>query len=120
MQTYAISVRVTSVKRNTRRDIAHRRVVEYEQNWSSILVDGIHSVFGLIERGYMILCVKILFVKNRDRFSFLGYVFLWISLMFVCLDLKWLTALLVQHYEGFHPDLVALNRQPTNQRRVNT
>lgn len=25
----------------------------------------------------------------------------------------WLTALLVQHYEGFHPDLVALNRQPT-------
>lgn len=32
---------------------------------------------------------------------------------------KWLTALLVQHYEGFHPDLVALNRQPTgNQRRV--
>ena len=32
--------------------------------------------------------------------------------------LKWLTALLVQHYEGFHPDLVALNRQPTNQRRV--
>lgn len=26
---------------------------------------------------------------------------------------KWLTALLVQHYEGFHPDLVALNRQPT-------
>ncbi|OAD54413.1 hypothetical protein WN48_07777 [Eufriesea mexicana] len=32
--------------------------------------------------------------------------------------LKWLTALLVQHYEGFHPDHVALNRQPTNQRRV--
>lgn len=23
---------------------------------------------------------------------------------------KWLTALLVQHYEAFHPDLVALNR----------
>lgn len=35
--------------------------------------------------------------------------------MSVCLDLWWwLTALLVQHYEGFHPDLVALNRQPTN------
>lgn len=37
----------------------------------------------------------------------------------VCMSrLKWLTALLVQHYEGFHPDLVALNRQPTNQRLV--
>lgn len=42
---------------------------------------------------------------------------------FCCLSLearvKWLTALLVQHYEAFHPDLVALNRQPIgNQRRV--
>jgi len=41
---------------------------------------------------------------------------------FVCLALearmKWLTALLVQHYESFHPDLVALNRQPIGNQRV--
>lgn len=55
--------------------------------------------------------------KDRARlslfriFSFLSRKTLYLFVLEA--RVKWLTALLVQHYEGFHPDLVALNRQPT-------
>lgn len=55
--------------------------------------------------------------KDRARlslfriFSFLSRKTLYLFVLEA--SVKWLTALLVQHYEGFHPDLVALNRQPT-------
>lgn len=55
--------------------------------------------------------------KDRSRlslfriFSFLSRKTLYLFVLEA--RVKWLTALLVQHYEGFHPDLVALNRQPT-------